>query len=260
MSNGTMTGRVIAAVGLVLMIVAPSSATIMYDANVIPDVIFGSGNANGGFTVDTAGGVELGLRAKLRFDSSGAPQNVFNSNGDGTYSFDAGVAPTKSFPTAIWCFEWSVNSDVSDLDNEGGVLNGFTYLLGLDSDPSETADFSVSFDPINQASADHSLGDNSTLNCGGIEDEAQYSSLIGQYNVAQNSWQPHWFINPFDPTVDGTYDIFLAAYDGDTLLARTDIQVIVGEGGSSNVPEPASFAIWALLAIVGISVAGRRRR
>ncbi len=71
-----------------------TNAALIYNADVTPNVIFGSGNINGSFTVDQSNNVELGLRAKLRYDATGQPQNIFNSNGDGTYSFDAGVAPT----------------------------------------------------------------------------------------------------------------------------------------------------------------------
>ena len=42
-----------------------------FDANVTSDVIFGSGNVNGGFTVDQSNGVEIGLRGKLRYDLAG---------------------------------------------------------------------------------------------------------------------------------------------------------------------------------------------
>lgn len=77
---------------------------LLFDQNVIPDVIFGSGNANGAFTVNRNNDVELGIRAKVRFP---VPSNTFNSDGDGTYTHQAGdfggLAP--------WNFEWSVNSD-----------------------------------------------------------------------------------------------------------------------------------------------------
>jgi hypothetical protein len=100
--------------------VAPAGAALLFDQNVTPDVIFGSGNANGGFTVDRRNGIELGLRGKLRFNASNLPENTFNSNGDGTYTFDAGLPPTGfgfvapgSTSTALWNFEWSINSDVT---------------------------------------------------------------------------------------------------------------------------------------------------
>ena len=67
---------------------------------VTPDVIFGSGNANGSFSGDNSNGVVAGLRAKLRYDSNGNPTNTFNYDGDHTYRFNVsdGNAPgSKSF-------------------------------------------------------------------------------------------------------------------------------------------------------------------
>ena len=68
----------------VLMCGSYSQGALLYDQNVTPDVIFGDGNDNGAFTVGTgiadAGAsnertVEIGLRAKLRHDENGQPQN-----------------------------------------------------------------------------------------------------------------------------------------------------------------------------------------
>lgn len=229
-----------------------TNAALIYDADVTPDVIFGSGNANGSFTVDQNNYVELGLRAKLRHDATGQPQNIFNSNGDGTYSFDAGVAPTQSFPTAVWSIEWSINSDLSGSLTRN--LDGLTYELGIDSDPSASAIWNT-FDPINVPSADHAIGDNATVNGGGATaaNPADYLALIAANNVAQNSWKAHWIIPGFDPTVDGQYDFYLAAFDGTIQLARTDISVIVGAG--AVVPVPA--AVWlfgsSLLGLIGMA-------
>ena len=236
---------------------------VSFDQNVIPDVIFGSGNANGSFTVDNTNGIELGLRGKLRHDTNGFPQNTFNSNGDGTYNFNAGVAPTQPYPTAEWSFEWSVNSNV---DGSGNFLNQFTYLLGIDSDPTVAAAFTT-FDPINIATgADHAIGDNNTGNGGGTSipnndpnQDTLYAALIGTNNVAQNSWKPHWFINPFDPTVDGTYDFFLEAFDANgASLARTEIQIIVGQGGAP-IPEPTTSILFGL-GLIGLAGAVRSKQ
>ena len=63
-----------------------------FDQDITPNAIFGSGNFNGNFTTDRQNGIELGLRAKLRFNEDNLPENTFNSNG--TYSFAVGKAPS----------------------------------------------------------------------------------------------------------------------------------------------------------------------
>jgi PEP-CTERM motif len=232
---------VMAAGGLAgLMLVSPAQAVTQFDQNVTPDVIFGSGNANGSFTTDRANGVELALRGKLRHNAAGNPENTFNSNGDGTYTFQAGVAPTQSFPTAEWSFEWSINSN---FDGSGVNLDALTYVMGIDTDPGAGTAF-LTFDPINVVSPDffdHSIGDNSTTDITDsvAGDFATYSALIANNNVAQNSWKPHWFNGGFDPTVTGTYDFYITASNGGGELARVDAQIIV-------VPEPASMALLGL--------------
>lgn len=245
-------------------LVAAGASALSFDQNVTPNVIFGSGNANGGWTVDRSNGVELGLRAKQRFPAA----NIFNSNGDGTYSFAAGVGPGQSFPTAIWSFEWSINSNWNG--TSGWNLDDLTYALMLDSNPSNAGSAGITwltFDPIhsyNPATSDfqwdHSIGTNATGNGGGtaisnaVDDPAGYAALIGANNVAQNSWRPHWFLPAFDPTVDGTYNFKLSAFDGDSLVAQTEIQIIVGQGG--EIPEPTTMALLT----AGIAaMAGRRR-
>ncbi|MDE2081694.1 MAG: PEP-CTERM sorting domain-containing protein [Burkholderiales bacterium] len=75
----------------------------------------------------------------------------------------------------------------------------------------------------------------------------------------QNSENLGFFGPGFDPTVDGTYSFYLAAYSTQGLpVARTDITVVVGKGGAA-VPEPASLALVGV-ALFGAAVAGRRRR
>jgi hypothetical protein len=65
-----------------LVVAAPALAdNVEFDQLVTPDVIFGSGNINGGFTTDRENGIELGLRAKIPF------AGVLHSNGDGSYSY-----------------------------------------------------------------------------------------------------------------------------------------------------------------------------
>ncbi len=235
----------------VIMMVTLNTYGLSYDQNVTPDVVFGSGNANGAWAVDQVFSpgdalMELGLRAKLRYDQNGQPQNIFNSNGDGTYTFNAGQAPGQSPDTAEWCFEWSVNTNFANGSDSvmDLVLYEYTYELKIDYDPSAGTDF-VTFDPINVSYADHAIGNNSTGNGAGLvaANATEYANFISTYNVAQNSWQMKWFddglADSFDPTVTGTYDFVLQAYKGSDLQACTTMQVNV-------VPEPMTLGILGL--------------
>ncbi len=228
---------------------------LLFDQDVTPDVIFGSGNANGGWTVDRDNGIELGLRAKLRFDEMNQPQNVFNSNGNGTYTFNAGQPVGGGFSfangspsTAVWNFEWSINSDFDASTNSS--LSALTYLLEIDFDPTQGTAF-LPFDPVNLPVADHAIGNNSTGNGGGIStsDPSTYVNLIANNNVAQNSWNMEFFDGmpfPFDANDVGSYQFRLTAFDGATQLAQTTITI-------NSVPEPtASLLIGCLIVATGL--------
>ena len=207
--------------------ITPAMAVVTFDANVTPDAIFGSGNSNGFFTVDQSNGVELGIRAKIPFSG------LITSNGDGSYSYTLAQANPR------WNFDWTVNTDY--LGASGVKIDDLTYSLQIDFDPSQATDF-LEFDPITPSVPvpffDHSIGDNTTANGAGVEagDAATYANLIANNNVAQQSWRHAFFpIHPtrvYDPTIDGTYDIALTAFDGTgAVLSSVAIQVIIGAGG-----------------------------
>ena len=223
------------------------NSTVVCDQNVTNNAIFGSGNINGSFTVDRNSGVELGLRGKLRFGAGNQAENVFNSNGDGTYSFDAGFPTGGGLPgwagptTPFWSIEWSANSNFDGSSAQN--LDALTYELGMDFDPGPGTDYLV-FDPMALNSVlpytppavqpfwDHSLGDNSTAMGAGVEagDAATYAANLAIYNLAQNSWTPEFFNNApfdsFDPTIAGRFDFYLAAFDGGVEVARTQIAIV----------------------------------
>ncbi|MFO0873085.1 MAG: HYR domain-containing protein [Phycisphaerales bacterium] len=206
-----------------------------YDQNVTPDVIFGAGNANGSYTVDRSNGVELGMRGKLRFPSL----NVFNSNGDGTYTFNTGSG-TGSPPNPEWNFEWSVNTDWNGTSSY--LLDDLNYEIGMDFDPGAGTNYLV-FDPITIGEVipfippappvvfwDHSIGTNATPNGGGAEAVSgpTYAALLAANNVAQNSWRMTFFDEfpfTFNPAVNGRYEFYLSAFDGAARVARTAITI-----------------------------------
>lgn len=271
-----------AAFAVTLAFATQGAQALTFDQDVTSNVIFGSGNANGGFTVEQFTNnippisVELGLRAKLRFDNTNQPQNTYNSNGDGTYDFQAGAAPggfsfdPNSPTTPVWSFEWSINADVSG--TTGNSLSSFQYLLEIDGDPTAGTDFGAGgFDPINVPFADHAIGDNSTAAGDGVTaaDPAGYAALIAANNLAQNSWNYEFFneitdglflsqLASFDPTVAGIYTIRLSALSFGDAFATTSIDINVA--GVTPVPLPAALPLFAGgLGLMGL-LGWRRKR
>jgi hypothetical protein len=274
-------------------ILAAATAAVVaspaFAGNVSPGVIFGSGNANGSFTINNVqsnANVEIGLRAKLRFNDSNKAENTFNWDGDRTYTFSNGAAsPGFSFDansptTPVWNFEWSINSDRSSTTTfTPNPLASLTYVLSIDGDASAGTNFAETFDPINVGSmafADHSLGNNTNASTDATDFKVTsatnnpaftYNTLIGSaanssaYNVAQNSWNYQFFneatdarplsqLASFDPNELGVYTITLEAFDGATRVAASSIDVSV-------VPEPtAVLGGLGLLSLVGL----RRRQ
>ena len=253
------------ALALVAVTALSAEAAVSFNQNVTNNVIYGGGNINGAFTVDRANNVELGLRAKERYDlASDQPQNIFGSNGNGTYNQNAGEpAGFPSSNRARWNFDWSVNSDMSG--SSGIVLNALTYKLSLDFDPGVGTNFQ-SFDPLHLACADHSFGNNSTIQGGGAKvscpaGSATYTTLLATSNLAQQSWNYDFFdsaLFTFDPTVDGTYTIRLQAFGAQgASLADTQIDVIVGRG--AQVPEPGTLALLGI-SLGGLAVVRRKKQ
>lgn len=262
----------------VALAAAPSAhALILTGASVTNDFFSGTGVDNTNFSVERAQGVELALRAKVRFP---APLNV--TNNDGTTNvygpFEAAGYGTLG-TRASWNFDWSINVNY-DGTNPGLSLSGLTYLLELDYDPNALTDFH-SWDPINNPlavnSIDHDFGSNATTDSTGENDgdetkgtAVNYLSLITNpaFNIAQNSGNLDFFNEffpvGFDPNLDGTYEIRLSAFAPATpgtaprLVASTNITVIVGDGGV--VPEATTLLMWGGLATCGSIFAWRKNK
>lgn len=111
--------------------VSPAAAVVTFDQDLAAGWAPGTGTVNGHFAVDTeANGVELGLRAAIRFVGPITPTgNVY-------------FAPTGSTPPgrALWNFEFSVNP--------GSYLN--TYSVLTISGPGGSSPYNVQLIPDNE--------------------------------------------------------------------------------------------------------------
>ncbi len=216
--------------------------------DITPDVIFGSGNANGSWSGENINGIEVGLRGKLRYNLAGNPENTFNYDGDKTYTFDPNLsdAPTNR---SIFNFEFAVNVDSSG--STGFSLDDFTYLFEFDIDPTAGTNF-VSFDII-AFITNNSIGTNATANGAGIEDPGNYASLLSNNNVAQNSQNRGFgYTGGLDPQLNGMFTYNLSVLDlNGGILASSSIDIIVGD-----VPVDVSAPSVLSLMLTGLMVCG----
>lgn len=171
-----------------------------------PGVYFGSGNPNGDWTINTGGGGELGLRAKVRFGPT-------LDGSSGTYFAAAGNDPTTSAYRATWNFEYSVNSTGK---------TGFTYFLGIDNDPSA----SVNLTFVNLSAISSFLA----------QPPAGYKGFQESSNIGFSSTPG----GPFNINSPGLYTFVLQARGDGVLGNSVNMNVQVGA-----IPEPETYALMA---------------
>ena len=188
----------------------------------------GTGNPQGGFTVVTENGIELGLRAKLRQ----SPLVIDSSNN--VYQVPTG---DQNPGHALWNYEYSI-----DLGPNGTNLLfkdvSITLTVSKNGGPAQN----FTFPPDNSfwGASGKVVGDPNFLNDWG----------------AQNSENPEFSNFPipgFDSSEVADYTFTLSVFAlNDTLLASDTIEV-------DAVPEPSTLSI-AAIGLVGFFAARRRRK
>ncbi len=238
-------GKLLAAVALsALTPFTALAAVVNGTGNVTPNVIFGTGNINGSFTGATAGGVELALRAKLRFDLTGQPQNTFNYDGVDTYTF---LSANSAAPIdrSVFNFEWSIST-------LAGALSSLTYLLTVDTDATVTNNGAISYNPLGAISTGYYLGTGASGN-GGAPFTSPGSGILSNFTVGQNSVNMGFVGAPLG---SGKFTFTLSAFDGNNgLVNSTSMHVVV------DAPAPIPLPAGGLLLIGALGgLAGLRRR
>lgn len=203
------------------VLATPVTPTYGTFANLPGATFGGSGIPTNPTAITTVGNLTLGLAATQRY----VGPNLLH-DGAGTYFANPGSTP-GSPPIATWNFSFYINDSQNALN-----ANGRTYQLLYDFDTGANTD-------------DDELG---------IIDFAfatSGSTIQGSENLSFSYLSAtSLFITPpdwasFDPLANGQYSFALIAYEGGREIARSAINVQVGD-----VPEPATMAL------VGLSLFG----
>ncbi len=225
--------------GLLFAAATVAPAGIIYDTNLVspngssaPGWYNGTGNPNGGFTVDSENGIEIGLRAKLR-----QSPNVIHSP-DNQYTVPTGSQPGVP-GRAAWNYEFSI-----DLEPLGaGSLTLADIVASLTITDVTTGQTST-VNPLTYWNDDTGFGSLGTTK---PESAAQWG--------AQNSQNPIFgdFPLAFEYNMNAvrTYrlDLVINNLSGGNLATDTILINTVS-------PEPASLALFAS----GVAVIGLIRR
>lgn len=216
--------KLVTCISLLTVLIFSNNAKsdLIYDGDISPGVIFGSGNGNGFFVIDAQNDIEVALRAKVPYVSE------YNSDGAGNYNMLTGEHPRWGGVGAAWNFEFAVNVNADGLNDE--MFSNYLISLSIDLDPSISQNF-LTFDPVS-VFTDNAIGNNNS--------------------VAQNSMNIGWLMQPFDNSVAGIYDFVLTVTDitGADILAETRMTVNVA---AAKVSEPASIFILSM-SIFGLAI------
>ena len=199
----------------------------------------GSGNPQGGWTTDTANGIEVGLRAKIR---GGAEIDTPTD----TYYVPPGSGGSPL--GALWNYEFSI-----DL-NPGGGVPPYTLANILADTTLEIKDLTnpstVIIDPLTFWTDNTKFGSPGSTST--QTDKHGGAILATDYGV-QNS-ENLLFGNPgFDTNAPDVYQFTLTVRDSPThVLASTEMKVNV-------TPEPSAIILMSILALPLFFLARRKK-
>ncbi|MEM9248817.1 MAG: VPLPA-CTERM sorting domain-containing protein [Pseudomonadota bacterium] len=230
-------------------VVATVTAAPALASTITPHIIFGSGNANRGFTVATEGDIEIGLRAKQRFTAPNDEIGVgIVQDSSGNYLFDS-TGQVVPADRSVWNYDWSINTDTAD---GSMTLADYAFLIEVDFDASAAEDMR-GYDPLSALSTGYYLGTNASPE-GGAAFDSGGDDAFDAFNVAQNSVNMGFIGAPLGA---GQYRVALSVFDidSDDLIATTSINVYV-DTDPAVIPLPATLPIL----LAGLAGFGALRR
>ena len=229
---------------LVAIIFAQNAkGNVTFDSNLLspnassaPGWYNGTGNPNGGFTVDSEKGIELGLRAKIRK----SPSVIHSSNN--VYIVPTGTDPVNA-PRASWNYEFSI--DLRPLGVGTLTLADITAALQITD---LTTGATNTINPLTYWPDDSGFGSTGKTT---PESAAQWG--------AQNSENAQFADFPlnskeaYDINAQRSYQFILSVSKGATLLGSDTIIV------DAVTPEPHLIGLLGM-AMAGLFLAAHRRK
>ena len=223
---------------LAVTLVLPAAASTIYSASLASPTTNpatsacyagSSGCINGGFTVSSDGGTELGLRAVLR--GKGLAPEVGNK-----YTVPLGTSGIY----ALWNYTFSIDTRPNGVGT--ATLSSYTYLLILTD---LTTGATRSYNPL-------SISDNYNYGPTGV---TEYASSPTKQWGAQNAENFNFSglgTPGFNPNSTDGYKITLSEYSGSSLVNSVTILV------NDTAPEPGTFFLFGT-GLIGLVFIMRKR-